>query len=51
MHGNGTFAWPDKREYKGEFKNNKLNGIGIFEWPVNILIRRFFNEIYHLLII
>ena len=33
MHGYGTHTWPDGREYKGEYSNDKKHGKGIFKWP------------------
>ena len=34
MHGEGTLQWNDKKQYvyKGEFKNNKIDGKGILIW-------------------
>jgi hypothetical protein len=32
MDGYGEFSWPDGRKYVGEYKMDKKNGYGIFEW-------------------
>ena len=29
----GEYIWEDRRRYKGDWKNNKMDGNGIFEWP------------------
>ena len=29
----GIYNWSDGRQYKGEWKNNKMEGQGVFEWP------------------
>ena len=29
----GVYNWSDGREYKGLWKNNKMEGHGVFEWP------------------
>ena len=29
----GVYNWSDGRQYKGEWKNNKMEGHGVFEWP------------------
>ena len=29
----GEYIWEDRRKYNGEWKNNKMDGNGIFEWP------------------
>jgi len=31
-HGRGKFVWADKSCYKGEFKNNNINGEGEYKW-------------------
>ncbi len=33
MNGRGTFKWPDKRIYEGEYLEDKKHGYGIFSWP------------------
>lgn len=33
MNGRGTFKWPDKRVYEGEYVNDKKHGKGVFTWP------------------
>ena len=33
MHGMGLLAYPDRRVYIGEFKDNKRNGDGISAFP------------------
>jgi len=32
MDGSGEFTWPDGRKYVGEYKDDKKEGYGIFEW-------------------
>jgi hypothetical protein len=32
-HGKGVYTWADGRTYKGEWKNNKMDGQGEFTWP------------------
>jgi hypothetical protein len=32
MDGEGKFTWPDGRKYEGEYKDDKKEGLGIFEW-------------------
>jgi hypothetical protein len=29
----GVYNWSDGREYRGDWKNNKMEGKGIFKWP------------------
>lgn len=29
----GIYNWSDGREYRGEWKNNKMEGSGVFKWP------------------
>lgn len=33
MNGQGEFVWPDKRVFKGTYKDGKKNGSGKFVWP------------------
>lgn len=33
MNGKGTFIWPDKRRFEGNYKNGKKHGKGVFYWP------------------
>jgi len=32
MNGQGEFTWPDGRAYKGEWKDNLINGTGTYTW-------------------
>ena len=32
MDGEGVFKWPDGRKYQGQYKDDKKEGYGIFEW-------------------
>ena len=32
MDGDGIFRWPDGRKYQGQYKDDKKEGYGIFEW-------------------
>jgi hypothetical protein len=32
MDGEGKFTWPDGRIYEGEYKDDKKEGYGTFEW-------------------
>jgi hypothetical protein len=32
MDGEGEFTWPDGRKYFGQYKADKKDGFGIFEW-------------------
>jgi hypothetical protein len=32
MDGEGKFIWPDGRKYEGEYKDDKKDGFGVFEW-------------------
>ncbi len=32
MHGEGEFAWPDGKRYKGSYLEDKKEGYGTFEW-------------------
>lgn len=34
MNGKGKFTWPDDKYYEGEFVNDKKEGHGILNWPV-----------------
>ena len=34
--------WKSGKNYKGEWKNNKINGKGIFNWPDNKYYEGFF---------
>lgn len=29
-HGQGTYIWSDKSSYKGEWKENQIDGFGIY---------------------
>jgi hypothetical protein len=29
----GTYRWSDRRQYIGDWKNNKMDGLGKFIWP------------------
>jgi hypothetical protein len=31
--GKGKIKWRDGRKYKGEFKENKMSGYGVYEKP------------------
>lgn len=33
MHGKGIFTWPDKKQYNGEYVDDKKEGYGEFYWP------------------
>ena len=33
MHGYGQLAWPDGRQYEGDFFNDMKHGQGTFQWP------------------
>jgi hypothetical protein len=35
MDGEGTFIWPDERKYEGQYKDDKKEGYGEFEWYSN----------------
>ena len=28
----GEYIWPDGRKYKGEWKDNRIHGWGVFTW-------------------
>lgn len=32
MDGEGVFVWPDGRKYHGQYKDDKKEGYGVFEW-------------------
>ena len=32
MDGFGVFIWPDQRKYEGNYRDDKKEGYGIFEW-------------------
>lgn len=32
MDGEGEFVWPDGRKYQGNYRDDKKEGFGIFEW-------------------
>lgn len=32
MHGKGEYVFPNGNSYKGEFKNDKRDGYGIYKW-------------------
>jgi hypothetical protein len=32
MNGQGILLWPDGREYRGEFRDDKREGFGVFKW-------------------
>lgn len=32
MDGKGSFIWPDGRSYKGDYKDDKKHGQGLFTW-------------------
>jgi hypothetical protein len=32
MDGKGLFTWPDQRKYEGDYKDDKKDGYGTFEW-------------------
>jgi hypothetical protein len=38
MDGEGVFVWPDGRKYHGQYKDDKKEGYGVFEWYKNKLI-------------
>lgn len=29
----GVYTWADKRQFIGDWKNNKMDGEGVFVWP------------------
>ena len=33
MDGEGVFTWQDGRIYKGDYKDDKKEGLGVFSWP------------------
>ena len=35
MVGDGHYIYEDGSEYKGNFKNGKFDGIGIYHWPID----------------
>ena len=37
MNGQGEFTWPDGRKYKGEWKDNLINGTGTYTWNTDDL--------------
>jgi hypothetical protein len=37
MDGQGVFTWPDLRKYQGEYRDDKKDGFGIFEWLVDFI--------------
>lgn len=39
MDGNGVFYWPDNRKYEGQYKNDKKEGYGVFEWYDLVMFR------------
>jgi hypothetical protein len=32
MHGKGLFTFKDGRKYVGDYKEDKKDGYGVFEW-------------------
>jgi hypothetical protein len=32
MNGKGLYKWPDGRQYEGEYKDDKKEGYGEFQW-------------------
>ena len=32
MHGKGTYTWSDGRKYKGDYVNDKKEGLGTYTW-------------------
>lgn len=38
-----VFTWNDGRIYKGEYKNDKKEGYGIFTWPEGRVIDKYIN--------
>ena len=32
MDGEGVFTWPDGRKYTGQYRDDKKEGYGVFEW-------------------
>ena len=32
FNGKGLFIWQNERVYIGEWKNNKIDGIGTYKW-------------------
>lgn len=32
-HGFGTYTWPDRSSYRGQWHMNDMHGAGVFEWP------------------
>jgi len=39
-HVTGTFTWPNNASYKVSFKNNNLDGYGIYKWEKGTDLRR-----------
>ena len=33
VHGEGTFKWPDGREYVGQWQQSRMHGRGVYSWP------------------
>ncbi len=38
MDGKGLFTWPDQRKYEGDYKDDKKDGYGTFEWYLLLIL-------------
>ena len=47
MDGLGTFTWDEDTKYKGEYKNNKKEGNGVYSFGANLYDGYWVNNLPH----
>jgi hypothetical protein len=44
MHGVGVYTWKDKKQYEGEYFDDKKQGYGKYIWPDGRLYRGYWKD-------
>ena len=44
MHGYGKYVWGDKKQYEGQYVDDKKHGYGVYQWPDGRIYKGFWKD-------